>query len=284
MKVRGQERGVLDNSQLFFLTLNEGDQDSPFFYLPMCGLIYGTDKYMKKRTSYPLQLVMHIVSGVMHCEYMGNIFDARDGDVVLMDCTQPHYYGAEDGLEFRFVHYGGANSKEITQYLLGLYGPLIRGPGNARIANNIEQIIKFYDDGGVGTMFSTSKQVYDLLYTIYESGRSEQGEDDEILGAIRYINEHFSERISLDELAEHVHLSKYYFAHRFKEIMGMAPMEYIIQNRINHAKSLLVQTGKSIDDIAYEVGYSSSNSFSNVFTGKVGCSPRSFRKNMKNSI
>jgi AraC-like DNA-binding protein len=281
MRVVGRESGVLDKSISLFLTPNDGETEELFFSIPMCGRFYCTDKYMKKRITYPLQLVMHIISGVMHCEHMGRIFDAVSGDVVLMDCTQPHYYGAEDGLQFQFVHYSGSNSRDITRYLLGLYGPLIKSPANARIGDYISSLIEYYDGGGVGTLFNTSKQVYDLLHIIYECGRGESGGDDEIMRAIRYINDHFNERISLDELAEHVHLSKYYFAHRFKEIAGAPPVEYIIQARINHAKSLLVQTNKSIDDIAYEVGYSSSNSFSNVFTNKVGQSPRSFRKMMK---
>ncbi len=50
---------------------------------------------------------------------------------------------------------------------------------------------------------------------------------------------------------------------------------------MNQAKLLLITTNKSVSDIAFEVGYSSGASFTNVFTDKIGCSPKQFRKLMQ---
>lgn len=280
LKVRETEAGVLEHSLAFF-GIHDSEKDKEmFFYIPMCGRYYCTDKYYKRRISYPLQLIMHIMKGTMHCEYRGKAFDAIAGDVVLMDCTEPHYYGGEDGLVFQYVHYEGSNAREITRYLIDQYGAHIRRTGDTRVAKCIADILDFYNNGGVGTPFYTSLQVYNLLHTVSEINRNAT-DSDEVIAAIKYINENFRDPISLDELSEYVHLSKFYFAHKFKEVTGQSPTEYIIRTRINQAKSLLVQTNMSIDDIAYEVGYSSGNSFSNVFTAKEGCSPRAFRKIMK---
>ncbi len=50
---------------------------------------------------------------------------------------------------------------------------------------------------------------------------------------------------------------------------------------MNKAKLLLVQTHKSITEIAFEVGYANNASFTNIFTDKIGCSPKTFRKLMR---
>ena len=62
----------------------------------------------------------------MHVEHMGQKFDAQKGDVVLIDCSNPHYYQAENGLEFTFIHFDGSNSHEIVEHILSVRGPLIR--------------------------------------------------------------------------------------------------------------------------------------------------------------
>lgn len=64
---------------------------------------------------------------------------------------------------------------------------------------------------------------------------------------------------------------------------GCSPREYITNTRMNKAKLLLVQTNKNIAEIAHGVGYSNGASFTGVFTDKIGCSPKLFRKLMRGS-
>ena len=87
--------------------------------------------------------------------------------------------------------------------------------------------------------------------------------------------------ITLEELAEIAKLSPFYFSHMFKRETGFAPMEYVINTRIEHAKTLLLTTSMSISEIAEEVGYSSSGSLINLFVKKVGSSPGQYRKSHK---
>ena len=84
-----------------------------------------------------------------------------------------------------------------------------------------------------------------------------------------------------EELAEIAKLSPFYFSHMFKRETGFAPMEYVINTRIEHAKTLLLTTNRSIADIAEEVGYVSSASLINLFVKKVGESPGKYRKSHK---
>lgn len=69
-------------------------------------------------------------------EYEGESFDAKKGDVVLLDCAKPHYYQAMDGLEFVYIHFDGSNSHEICGHILKLFGPLIRNQNNTLVGKS----------------------------------------------------------------------------------------------------------------------------------------------------
>ena len=99
--------------------------------------------------------------------------------------------------------------------------------------------------------------------------------------AIRYIRDNVGKKITLQELADLSNLSIYYFSHRFKDETGYSPMDYVINSRMDKAKILLIRTSKTITEIAYEVGYGSSGSFINIFSDKVGCSPKIYRRLMQ---
>jgi len=93
-----------------------------------------------------------------------------------------------------------------------------------------------------------------------------------------YIDAHFAEEISLQQLAEHLHISPYYLAHVFKDATGYAPLQYVVRRRIGEAQTLLITTQLPITRIAAQVGYDNPTHFNAQFAKAVGMSPRTFRK------
>ena len=84
--------------------------------------------------------------------------------------------------------------------------------------------------------------------------------------------------ITLDTLAELTHLNKYYFAHTFTEIYGIAPMNYLAQKRIFTSQELLTSTDLNQAAIAKQCGFSSSSYFSQCFRKICGMTPTAYRK------
>ena len=102
------------------------------------------------------------------------------------------------------------------------------------------------------------------------------GSDFRVVNAVtRYIAEHYTEPISLTELAQTVYLSTHYLCRLFRQTIGTSPMEYVANLRMTKAKELLIQ-GFSVEQTCERVGYGNLSHFSRQFHQKVGMSPRQY--------
>ena len=97
----------------------------------------------------------------------------------------------------------------------------------------------------------------------------------------RYIDHHFKESLTLDQLAEEAHMNKFYLSHAFKQEYGVSPINYMISRRINESKYLLAETDLSLSQIAQLLGFSSLSYFSQVFRKTQGVSPMEYRQDTK---
>jgi AraC-like DNA-binding protein len=96
--------------------------------------------------------------------------------------------------------------------------------------------------------------------------------------ACRYVLAHFHENINRDKMAEMVNLSPGYFSNLFRQEVGMSFSDYLIQVRVENAKSLLRRFDLSVDAISKRCGFHSLAHFSRTFKDRVGMSPLKFRK------
>jgi AraC-like DNA-binding protein len=96
---------------------------------------------------------------------------------------------------------------------------------------------------------------------------------------IQFIKNNLSKKITIKELAEMENLNEVYFSNSFSKAIGMPPVQYITEQKLNHAMHLLVTTNKSIKEICFLLGYSSEMYFSRIFKIKTGISPTTFKNN-----
>ena len=92
---------------------------------------------------------------------------------------------------------------------------------------------------------------------------------------ISYINEHITESLSLDMLAEQFLVSKYYLLHTFKEYTNLSVYQYIISKRISHAQNLMPE-GMPPGNAAQASGFNDYAGFYRAFVKQVGVTPQAF--------
>lgn len=95
--------------------------------------------------------------------------------------------------------------------------------------------------------------------------------------ALNYIHEHIGEKLSLDDIANHVYMDKCRFCSQFKDITGYSFSEYITQARIERAKILLSHSEKDISYISTSLGFGSQGYFSTLFKKHTHLTPSEFR-------
>lgn len=130
----------------------------------------------------------------------------------------------------------------------------------------LEEINKKNSSNSINNLFLYS---YDLLMSGYE------------FKSIKFIDEHFTDEIDLKKLAEMEHYNSTYYVEWFKNKMGISPMEYIQNRRIEKSKELLLNTDLNILQIGEAVGYKHNSSFTRVFKKLESITPKEFRQNSK---
>ena len=99
-----------------------------------------------------------------------------------------------------------------------------------------------------------------------------------------FILENYTKKILIEDIAEHVNISKSYLEHQYKKYMGQSILSFINLLRIQRAEKLLLTSSKPISEIAILVGYKDKNQLNYEFKKKTGMSPRDFKKNKINSV
>ena len=107
----------------------------------------------------------------------------------------------------------------------------------------------------------------------------ELDENDKIIAeAAEYIYFNYDKNITLEQVADKFNMSKSHFSKRFKIVTGFGYKEYLISVRIKEACDMLLNTDKTITDIAFECGFNDSNYFGDAFRHVKGISPNKYRK------
>ncbi|MDG0792342.1 helix-turn-helix domain-containing protein [Cohnella ginsengisoli] len=107
---------------------------------------------------------------------------------------------------------------------------------------------------------------------------SSRAHDATLERAVRYIQDHYEQQLSVEQVAEHVRLSASYVNKLFKERHGTTINEYIIELKIGRAKRLLTDTDLVIEEISQQIGYNTLSYFTRLFKTKTGMTPGQYRR------
>lgn len=112
-----------------------------------------------------------------------------------------------------------------------------------------------------------------------ETTGTENGRDTERIRKImEYIRNHYAEKITLEDLADQIHLCKSESCRLFKRYMNESMFDYLLNYRIERSLELLRQSDLDVTQIAGRVGFANPGYYSRIFKRKMGCTPLEFRK------
>ncbi|MCM1165302.1 MAG: AraC family transcriptional regulator [Lachnospiraceae bacterium] len=217
-------------------------------------------------------------SGILQTEGMERQITA--GTAFFLPAGAPHnYFQTDNTWRTHYVSFAGY-SAEILLRQLGLTEPGVF-PVDLGIMRSIFQRMisilksdKFY--GGFTASAILYEYMIELNHQIIGTESRFASESASLTPVLNYIDTHYSEVIELGTLCELIQVTPQYLCRLFRKRLGMRPLEYITQRRIQQAKVYLREGEKTIKEIALEVGYADAGYFSAVFKRSEGVSPRRY--------
>ena len=225
-------------------------------------------------------LLFYVVKGKEHF-FLRNEADAEAGSFLFFRPfeRQEHIHMEDEMGEFYYVYF---NAPEDFA-LFGFESSLVyAAKPSVRVRDLFEEIIgELQTKQPAYEMVCVSKlfNIISLLRRKTEKESAAQGRYfDKISFVIQKMNKEYQKSYTLDEYAKMCNMSKFHFLRVFKGTTGTSPLEYRNNIRLDHAKELLLDTNKLVNEIGRSVGFSSDTYFCDAFKAKVGLTPSQFRK------
>lgn len=135
-------------------------------------------------------------------------------------------------------------------------------------------------------IYSKLISIFSIIGRNYAAGKIPQQENSLkqiensqiFLSICSYINDHFHENITLEQVADQAGFSKFYFSRIFKQYADISFYQYLNRKRIMHAASLLMEPDITISEVARRCGFESISAFIRMFKIHKGCKPSEFRE------
>lgn len=269
-------KGLQKGSQMWFYTPSQMAKRLLFYPLA-AGDFHCTARYRVNREQYNSILVLLVLGGELLLRQEGAELAAKGGELLLADCYRQHEYWATQDTHTLWVHFDGANSRELFAELKQQRGQ--KQKYGQEVLETVQGIVK-----GVSEALPESElsiQLHTLLCRLL-SGNSvpEQANTrgSQIAKGKEYMKQHLEKSVSIEEIAEYVSMSASYFTKAFREATGFSPYEYLLRLRLEKAKELLLQTELPVGEVAYRSGFHSDSNFIYFFKKETGISPLKFRK------
>ncbi len=228
---------------------------------------------------------------------------AEPGDVFFIDDSQPHVARARPGaslrlllLLFRPELIAGPGCRELDLGYLAPFridertaSPRVRGGSAlaselAPVLRELREIWERQDPAEYHLADATLRRVLALVNRQRRSDprtagmRAASDRRERIRPVLAYVDSHCREHITLDDVADAVHVSPSRVRHVFKDVTGVSFREYVTQVRIAEAKRLLLTTDLSVADVARAVSYTNLHQFYKVFHRSCAMSPGEYRR------
>lgn len=232
-------------------------------------------------------LFHYVISGRGRLDTGGQRYDIGPGQGFLLCPGQTSTYYADkyDPWTYAWIEFDGLRARESVS-LAGLseeqpiYSPKRKGSG-ALLEEQLMYIIDHPQDSPMRLIGHALIFLDDLVQTSkhkVSTGGSEKLREFYIKEALSFVDSHYQEDISVQDIATACGLNRSYFGRLFRDAMNLSPQQYLIQYRMAKAVQLLKSSQISIAEVGAAVGYENQLHFSRAFKAVFDMSPSEYRR------
>ncbi|HEY9059760.1 MAG TPA: helix-turn-helix domain-containing protein [Pseudobacteroides sp.] len=251
---------------------------------------FGKEKCIPRHFWIPGQnnyyIMCFVLSGNGALFYDNESYEISRGTGFLITPQKYSYYISDDGNPWTFCWIGFTG----VSASLCLSKAYISGKNPIFYFKDIDLIENVFDTMSNCNQITIGKDlkylslVYFLLSQIIEDSAKrsminlkENAYDVYIKQAVDYITKNYPYPININSVAKQICISRKYLSKIFKEALNISPKEFLIKYRISKACEFLINSSRTINEIAYDVGYNDFRSFSKAFKKSIGVSPKEYK-------
>lgn len=229
-------------------------------------------------------LFVSVNGGKGELSYGDEVYTLHQGDCFFIDCRISHSYksSTDSPCEFMWVHFSGATTMQYYENFVAQSGNVFHPIAFEKVTATMREMYRYNAEKDVNAEALTSGLIVHLLTIAMTS----TGKAELIDSALRqklqsvniYIEENFTEDITLERLASEFYISKFYLSREYKKIYGKTIFQHIITCRINCGKKLLRFSDKSVEEIAHLCGFNDQSYFVRQFKKSENVTCFAYRK------
>lgn len=259
-----------------------------FFYVQETGYLKLKSSHKAFRKNLDSYLVVLVLSGSGILMYHEKTYELKKGACFFIDCMTPYYHqsSSEDPWELIWVHFQGSSSDKYYHYFSSFSAPVFYPVLFQPLKEKFISLLNVNEETSILAEISSSRLIVDILSMILEDmvrpGEISKKGEATMIQIGKYLDEHYTEKFSLEELSEHFFLSKYHLAREFKKYYGITPNHYVIAKRIILAKRYLRFSKETLEEISTKCGFYDASYFNKQFKKSEGISASDFRKKWTN--
>lgn len=254
-------------------------------HLQEVGSLQAIHPHTSTRTNLVSFLCFVVLSGAGTLSYEGQTYRLGPGDCAFIDCRRAYSHSTSDDLwALQWCHFYAPSLPAVYEKYKERGGrPVFHPEDPASFTKLLAELYDLAASSDYIRDMRINEKLGTLLTLLMEQSwhpesRTVSRKRLELSTIKAYLDEHYTEKIVLDELAEHFFINKFYLSKIFKETYGTTINNYLIAKRITRAKQLLRFTDMTVDEVGAAVGMGDANYFSRMFRKIEGSSPREYRK------
>lgn len=260
------------------------DAHREVFYTVLRGghLIGGVDHHVV-RNHFPGHELILCLRGTGFVRVAGRTHSVGPGDLVWINCQQPHEHGAlaEDPWEVYWVRIEGPRLEAMCRMLSVQDAPVFTAVGRETVGTVFEEVFQRMQGAAPEEPAMIHAAVARLIASAFcarqRSGPTQDPVPQSLRKPLEWMRLFYFESTRVEQLARMAGLSAPHFSRLFKATFGTSPIDWLRRERISQSKRRLVESSDSIKQIAEQVGYSDRFFFSKDFKRHTGVTPGQFR-------
>ena len=250
------------------------------FYIELAGVTYPDINYGIRRECSEFYVLEYIINGSGYVHVNDQSFSVSAGDVYILPLGCKCYYYADSKTPYKKI-WMNVNG-EICKQLFRIYNLNTKYHfENLNVYPLFEKFLNLCKETNTSTQHIFSKcscVFFEIIQALFNASYVENEINEYVLKAKHYCDMNLYTKITVEDVAGYISLSVSQLNRLFKKEYGTTVYSYLLNCRIETAKSLLKGTALSISEISEKLIFTDEHYFSNIFKKKVGLAPSAYRK------